>query len=189
MIGIRPTHALVTALFALGVVLAVRSADVAAGLIGQNAREWHATNWLNSPPLTLAQLRGHVVLVRWWTSPGCRYCTASAPALNEFHREYAARGLKVIGLYHHKSETPFDPAQVRRHARRLGFEFPVATDPNWKTLKKCWLDRGDPGWTSVSFLIDGKGVIRHIHPGGQYVKGDADYAALKGKIEELLKEE
>jgi hypothetical protein len=40
----------------------------------------------------------------------------------------------------------------------------------------------------VSFLLDREGRIRHIHPGGQYVKGDADYDAMKRKIEELLAE-
>ena len=65
-----------------------------------------------------------------------------------------------------------------------------ATVPSkdWRTLNNWWLDRGEGDWTSVSFLLDRKGVIRHIHPGGQYVKGDRDYEALKKKIEELLKE-
>jgi len=61
-------------------------------------------------------------------------------------------------------------------------------DPEWRTLKQWWLDRGDERWTSVSFLLDRKGVVRHIHPGGQYVKGDKDYDAMKAKIEELLAE-
>ena len=40
----------------------------------------------------------------------------------------------------------------------------------------------------MSFLIDRKGVIQHIHRGGQYVKGDKDYEVLKKKIEKLLAE-
>jgi hypothetical protein len=50
------------------------------------------------------------------------------------------------------------------------------------------LEQGDHGWTSVSFLIDQKGIIRQIKPGGQYVKRDPDCAVMKDKIEELLKE-
>jgi len=61
-------------------------------------------------------------------------------------------------------------------------------DPDWRTLKRWWLDTGDRDLTSVSFLIDRQGVIRHIHPGGQYVKGDKAYAGMKVKIEELLRE-
>jgi hypothetical protein len=43
--------------------------------------------------------------------------------------------------------------------------------------------------TTVSYLIDKRGVIRHIHPGGSYVKGDTAYKATQRKIEELLKED
>ena len=116
------------------------------------------------------------------------YCSATAPALNEFHRVYREQGLAVVGLYHHKSRTPLDLAAVKQHAGRLGFEFPVAIDPDWRTLKRWWLDAGGENWTSVSFLIDRRGIVRHIHPGGQYVKGDPDYTALQAKLEELLAE-
>src|SRR5687767_9175019 len=61
--------------------------------IGKIAPEWTATNWINSAPLELAKLRGKVVLARWWTAPDCRYCAATAPALNEFHKEFSKRGL------------------------------------------------------------------------------------------------
>lgn len=157
-------------------------------LLGRPAPPWNVTNWLNSPALRLEALRGKVVLVRWWTAPGCRYCAATAPALNEFHEQFAAKGLVVAGFYHHKSDDPLEPDHVARHARKFGFKFPVATDPDWRTLKNWWLDRGDSDWTSVSFLIDRKGIVRHIHPGGQYVKGDKAYRELRGKIEELLDE-
>ena len=43
-------------------------------------------------------------------------------------------------------------------------------------------------WTSVTFLIDRRGVIRHLHPGGQYVRSDRDHEALWAKIQELLRE-
>src|SRR6185436_8775492 len=120
-----------------------------------------------------------------WTAPECQYCKATAPALNEFYTAYHKDGLEVLGFYHHKSRSPLRVDDVKTISDQFGFKFPVAVDPNWQTLHRWWLDQGDPGWTSVSFLIDRKGVIRHIHPGGQYVKGDADYNAMKGKIEEL----
>jgi len=120
--------------------------------------------------------------------PGCPYCTAPAPALNEFHDRYKDKGL-AVGLYHHKSYTPLDPAAVKRSAEKLGFRFPVAIDPGWRTLRRWWLDGGDRRWTSVSFLIDRRGVVRFVHNGGQYARGDRDYDALKAKVEELLKAE
>lgn len=157
-------------------------------LINTRPPEWNVTNWFNSPALTLKELRGKVVLVRWWTAPDCPYCRVTAPALNEFHEKYSARGLQVIGFYHHKGDEPLRIEDVKKFAKDFGFKFPVAIDPKWQTLHRWWLDRGDNAWTSVSFLIDRKGVIRHIHPGGEYVKGDSDYELMKKKIEELLAE-
>jgi peroxiredoxin len=157
-------------------------------LLGQSAPEWKLTNWINSPPLHLGDLRGKVVLVRWWTAPDCPYCKATAPALNEFHSVYAGRGLCVIGAYHEKGSKKASLAQVKRFTRQYGFTFPVAVDPEWQTLKKWWLDTGEKDWTSVTFLLDRKGVVRYIHPGGEYVRGDNDYATIRKNIEKLLDE-
>jgi peroxiredoxin len=168
------------------IVLAGRADDKP---IGTKPPEWQVTGWINSKPLALKDLAGKVVLVRWWTGGGCPFCTATAPALNEFHSRYKDQGLVVIGFYHHKSTTPMKGDTVQRAVKKMGFQFPVAVDPdNWPTLRQWWLDGHKRSWTSVSFLIDRKGVIRHIHPGGKYVKGDKAYQALKAKIEELLKE-
>jgi len=155
-------------------------------LIGQAVLDWEVKDWFNSDPLTLSALRGKVVLVRFWTGPECPFCYASAAALNEFYKEYHDQGLEVIGIYHHKGSLELNKKNVRELAGQMGFQFPVAIDHNWKTLKRWWLDGNQRDWTSVSFLIDKNGTIQHIHPGGQYVKGDQDYAILKAKIEELL---
>jgi peroxiredoxin len=157
-------------------------------LLGTPAREWQLTDWLNSRPLTLKGLRGKVVLVRWWTGEGCPFCAATAPALREFHSQYAARGLVVVGVYHHKGKGPHKKETVKKWVQEFGFRFPVALDPDWQTLKRWWLNDGRRKWTSVSFLIDRKGVIRHIHPGGSYVKPDKAYRTMRAKFEELLKE-
>src|SRR5438445_7093931 len=111
--------------------------------LGKAASEWQATNWLNTAPLTLRDLRGKVVLVRWWTAPDCPYCAATAPALNEFDAVYRDRGLAVIGFYHHKGDAPLRAKVVEEFVRKFGFKFPVAIDPDWRTLKQWWLDSGD----------------------------------------------
>jgi len=154
-------------------------------LLGTVARPWRAEHWLNSAPLQLAQLPGQVVLVRWWTAPECPFCAATAPALNDFHARYAARGLRVIGFYHHKAAAPLDVTDVARYAKLFGFEFPVAIDPSWATLKAWWLTQ-ERRFTSVTFLIDRQGVIRFIHPGGRYVKGEPAHARLQQAIEAAL---
>jgi peroxiredoxin len=181
-----PAFAAVVLVFAAA--LAVRPARADDKLIGTSPPDWQLADWIDSDPLTLKGLKGKVVLVRWWTAPGCPFCAATAPALNEFHSRYKDQGLVVIGIYHHKSDMPLDVDAVKRSATRFGIQFPVAIDRDWKTLHQWWLDDHERAWTSVTFLIDRAGVIQHIHPGGSYVKGDKAYTALETKIEELLKE-
>ena len=176
---------LVRLLVAVFGTITLRAADPH---LGQPAPEWQLTNWLNSAPLSVKALQGKVVLVRWWTAPQCQFCKATAPALNEFFADYQTQGFTVVGVYHHKVNPPLDPQTVKQFAAQYGFKFPVAIDNDWKALHRWWLDPDGKQWTSVSFLLDRRGVIRHIHPGGQYVKGDKDYAAMKAKIEELLAE-
>lgn len=164
------------------------AAEDPAKLIGRKPPEWQVQNWFNSPPLDLADLQGKVVLIRWWTAPGCPYCKATAPALNEFHEKFQDQGLQVIGLYHHKSDDPLELDNVRQFARRYGFKFPVAVDKDWNTLNRWYLNHGNFGWTSVTFLLDHTGKTRYIHPGGEYIKGDPAYNELLAKIQQLLKE-
>lgn len=176
-------------IFCLGLSPPLEAQEQADELIGGPAPQWDVTHWINSSALHLKSLQGKVVLIRWWTAPHCSFCAASAPALNELDRLYRDKGLVVIGFYHHKSPTPLDPAEVESFTKQFGFQFPVAIDPEWRTLKRWWPDKRQRPWTSVSFLIDRRGIIRYIHPGGSYAVGSDDYAALKAKIEELLKEE
>ncbi len=165
-----------------------------AELIGTTALGWEGAEWLNPEPLRLEDLRGKVVLVRWWTD-SCPYCSRSAPALNEFHARYARRGLIVIGMYHQKPiDRRITASEIREAARERGFGFPIAIDRNWSVLRHWWLDRGPRSATSVSFLIDQRGVIRHIHPGPAFhrevVRGDVrprrDFGELESIIEALL---
>lgn len=166
------------------------AADSAIGreLVGTRPPDWAVRDWMNSEPLTLAELHGKVVLVRWWTAPDCPYCAASAEALNDWAEKYREAGLVVIGMYHHKARTPLTNEHVRTEAKKLGFSFPIATDPDWRTLRRWWLDRSSRGWTSVTFLLGRDGVIRHVHAGGAYFKGEPGYAALDAAIRKALAE-
>ena len=164
-------------------------------LIGKPAPEWGTLEWMNSQPLTLNELENKVVLIRWWTET-CPFCAASAPALNEFHDTFKDKGLVVIGMYHPKPPGPRRQKALEKAVKRLGFEFPIGLDMDWGTLKGYWLAKGRHRWTSVSFLIDRRGQIRYIHPGGEYYKGEdetrteaeQDYDELKAMIEKLIAE-
>jgi peroxiredoxin len=158
-------------------------------LTGTRAPEWKNTEWINSPPLSLSQLRGKVVLIRFFMESTCPMCRGSAPYLNQVYKEYADDGLVVIGMYTPKpAPKQTDISLVKGYVKDYGFQFPIALDNDWATLKKYWLDRvPNADYTSVSFLLDRNGIIRMIHPGGLYSSEDA--AALQKKIEELLKEQ
>jgi hypothetical protein len=101
---------------------------------------------------------------------------------------YHDDGLLVLGFYHHKSDSPLSIAHVKEQSRKLGFDFPVAVDPKWKTLRRLWLDGTNRGWTSITILLDRNWIIRHVHPGGAFFKGESGYEAIKKKIEVLLAE-
>ena len=164
-------------------------------LIGELAPKWGTLKWMNSQPLKLSELEDKVVLIRWWTET-CPFCSGSAPALNEFHDTFKDKGLVVIGMYHPKPPGPRRQKTLEKAVKRLGFEFPIALDMDWSRLRRYWLANSRHRWTSVSFLIDKRGKIRYIHPGGEYYKGEdetqteaqQDYDELKGLIEKLIAE-
>jgi peroxiredoxin len=166
----------------------VKLDDDIRDVVGRPAPPWQIKQWINAPPLELPSLRGSVVLVRWFMSPDCPFCSATAPSLNRLHTLYKDRGLVVVGMYHHKGQEPLKPGDVESYVRHFGFQFPVAVDDDWKTLKRWWLDGRERRWTSVSFLLDRKGIIRRVHLGGRYALEDPDYEKVRGWVEELLAE-
>jgi peroxiredoxin len=149
----------------------LKAMDRSAGddRIGAAAPPFQFDGWLNSPPLSLEDLRGQVVLVRWWTDT-CPFCASSAPALRALHDQYSARGLTVIGVFHPKAgrDDPMDVARVQRAVESRQFLFPVAIDWEWRTgtLKDWWLTGPERPATSVTFLLDKSGIIRFIHRHG-----------------------
>jgi len=65
-------------------------------LLGTKAHPWTVDHWMNSQPLALSDLRGRVVLVRWFMSTECPLCSATAPSLRAFDEEYRGRGLRAL---------------------------------------------------------------------------------------------
>lgn len=156
-----------------------------APLIGTRVSEWHVRDWLNADPVSLQELRGRPVLVRWWTA-GCSLCATSTGSLNSLHERYAPHGLFVLGLYHHKSPGPLSVADVHDYARRFDYRFPIAIDHDWRTLQSWWLSGGARDYTSVSMLLDQEGIVRYVHPGGRLTPGSDEFIRLERQIQALL---
>jgi peroxiredoxin len=183
----------VFALLGTGLTIALDHPD-GQELVGKHAPDLRLSHWINSAPLEMADLKGKVVLVRWWTDT-CELCAATAPALRKLQQEYGSRGLQVIGVFHPKPAGDWDLERMRRAADRYQFTFPVGFDGDWGALRRWWLT-GARDYTSVSFLIDKQGVIRSVHPGGEYHEGggpghescDRDFRKLHALIARLLAE-
>ena len=168
----------------------------AEAVLGRPAPEWGPHRWVQGGPLRLADLRGRVVLLRFFMSAECPLCRGTAPSLNELHRELGPRGLVVVGFFTPKPRPkPTTVDEVRGHVEAHGFQFPVAVDDDWSALRTLWLDPiPDAEFTSSSLLIDKRGIVRHVHPGGVFARQGAgpqaqrDYDALRAAIEKLLDE-
>lgn len=132
--------------------------------------------WLNSEPLTLAGLRGNVVLVEFWTF-ACGNCQNVQPVVKHWHDRYAADGLVVLGV--HTPELAFerDVANIRTAIARGGLEYPVAVDPDFRT----WDAYGNRYWPAFYF-IDRQGHVRHTR------FGEGDYQRSEAVLRELLGE-
>jgi len=156
-------------------------------LVGSRPVEWQVSDWLNSEPVSLAALRGKVVLVRWWTT-GCMLCASSTGSLNILHDRYASQGLFVAGFYHHKVADLLNVAAIHDYAKRFDYQFPIAIDRDWRTLQAWWLNTGQRDYTSVSLLLDRDGVIRYVHRGGRLAPGGTEFEALDLLIQQLLSE-
>lgn len=168
--------------------------------IGVDAPPFKFDGWLNSEPLTLEDLKGQVVLVRWFTDT-CPYCASSAPALRELYEEYTDKGLTIIGVYHPKAgrDDPMDLQRVQSVVDAREFKFPIGIDWDWRngTLKEWWLTGPKRPGTSVTFILDKSGVVQFIHPGMEYHEDNgselhtmcaSDMGRVRAAIERLIAE-
>ena len=134
------------------------------------------TAWINSSPLTLASLRGKVVLVHFWTFD-CINCLHVQPYVKAWYARYASAGLVVIGVHTPELSFERDLGNVRQAVAQDGVTFPVAFDPAYAS----WNAYHNEYWPAFYF-VDRNGHIRHEH------FGEGDYAASEQVIRELLAE-
>lgn len=135
-----------------------------------------ATTWLNSPPLTLQQLRGKVVLVDFWTY-SCINCLRTVPYVRAWAGKYRDQGLVVIGVHAPEFAFEKDLDNVRKAARDLKIDYPIAVDNDW-TIWRTFKNRYWP----AHYFIDAQGRVRHHH------FGEGGYDQSERVIQQLLAE-
>jgi cytochrome c biogenesis protein CcdA/thiol-disulfide isomerase/thioredoxin len=130
--------------------------------------------WINSPPLTLEELKGKVVLIDFWTY-SCINCLRTLPYLKNWYADYKNEGFVIIGV--HTPEFVFEKNfdNVSAAVKHLGIEYPVALDNDYKT----WQAYHNNYWPA-HYLIDQNGIIRMVH------YGEGSYVETENAIRELL---
>ena len=118
-----------------------------------------ATAWLNSPPLTAAGLRGHVVLVDFWTYT-CINWLRTLPYVRAWAEKYREYGVVTIGVHAPEFSFEHDLENVRRAARDMRVEYPIAIDNDFA----IWYAFTNHYWPAL-YLVDALGHIRYHHFG------------------------
>jgi len=139
------------------------------------------TGWLNSEPLGPAELRGHVVVVNFWTLT-CINWLRQEPYVRAWSQAYRGDGLIVIGV--HTPEFAFEHGidGVRRATKERAIDYPVAVDDDYE----IWSAFANHYWPALYF-IDADGLIRDQHFGeGRYEESERVIQRLLGVDRELL---
>jgi thiol-disulfide isomerase/thioredoxin len=144
----------------------IDSSMTIGGRVGDLAPELRGiTNWINSNQITMAQLKGRVVLIDFWTY-SCVNCIRTIPYLKEWFERYKDQDLVIIGLHAPEFEFEKLTENVSQFTDLHGIDWPIAQDNDMKT----W-DSYDNMYWPAKYLIDKEGVIRYRHFGeGNYAQ-------------------
>jgi thiol-disulfide isomerase/thioredoxin len=138
--------------------------------------------WLNSDPLPADELRGHVVLVDFWTY-SCVNWLRTLPYVRAWHERYRERGLVVVGAHAPEFGFEHDLDNVRRAASELDVGYPVVIDNDFT----IWRSFDNHYWPAL-YLVDGEGRIEYHHFGeGAYDEIERAIQRLLGVEEELVR--
>ncbi len=136
-------------------------------------------DWFNTRgdrPLTLASLRGRVVLVDFWTYT-CINCIRTLPYLKAWNAAYAKDGLTIVGVETPEFAFEKEASNVSDAIGQFGLRYPVVQDNNMGT----WNAYGNEYWPA-DYLIDAKGQVRYTS------FGEGDYEKTETAIRALLAE-
>ena len=140
------------------------------------APEFTGANWINSDPLTMASLRGKVVLIDFWTY-SCINCLRTLPYVTQWYEKYRDQGFVVIGVHAPEFAFEHETSNVVQATKQYHITYPVAQDNNLRT----WQAFNNVYWPA-EYLIDANGNIRRTH------FGEGEYDQMEQAIQGLLSE-
>jgi cytochrome c biogenesis protein CcdA/thiol-disulfide isomerase/thioredoxin len=135
--------------------------------------------WFNTPggrPLSWNGLRGHVVLVDFWTYT-CINCLRTLPFLKGLYATYHRYGLEIVGVETPEFAFEREASNVQQAIGSDGIRYPVVQDNDYGT----WNAYQNQYWPA-EYLIDAQGQVRHT----QF--GEGDYLQSEAAVRELLYE-
>jgi cytochrome c biogenesis protein CcmG/thiol:disulfide interchange protein DsbE len=140
-------------------------------LIGRLAAPFTLVGF-DGKPVSLAEMRGKIVVLNFWASWCFPACYEEAPVLERNWRAYRDRGVMVVGIDIQDTEEA-----ARKFIAQFGLSFPNAPDPGGKVS----VDYGVYG-VPETFFIDRSGRIRKKHVGA------VTEEVFRSEVERLLKE-
>ncbi len=135
--------------------------------------------WFNTPgdqPLSIQDLRGHVVLVDFWTYT-CINCLRTLPFVKGLYATYHRYGLDVVGVETPEFTFEQEAGNVQQAIDSDGIKYPVVQD----NLYGTWNAYGNNVWPA-EYYIDAHGDVRH------YQFGEGDYQQDEAAVRQLLYE-
>ena len=170
MMGRRSRTRRGAAALALATGLLLGTQAAAAG-VGQKAPEFTAPALDGAKSVSLGAYRGKVVYLDFWAS-WCPPCITSLPLLEELRKQFPSDQFQILAV-----NVDQDPEKARKFLARTKVGYPSATDPKGRIPESFGIET-----MPTSFLIDRRGVIRHVHHG--FRKGDV--APLRERIAKLV---
>lgn len=180
-LNVLPAAILAVLVLALSVSQAARGGPVRQPLAAPEFTQTGPEAWLNSAPLRLADLRGKVVLVDFWTFD-CWNCHRSFPWLKAMEKRLGDRGLQVIGVHTPEFEREKVTDNVRRKVTEFGLAHPIMIDNDFS----YWRAMANRYWPAY-YLIDKRGLVRAVYVGETH-EGDAQAREVERVLLELLAE-
>lgn len=161
------------------------NAATQADMLNRPAPELVGGPWLNTPgnqPIKLADRRGQVTVVEYWTF-ACVNCLHNLPSYANWQRRFADKGVVVIGVHTPETDAERVTANVAARVKKLGITYPILVDENHENWNRWGLE----AWPTV-FLVDQRGRIRYRWVGELNYRSAGGEARMAELIEQLLKE-